>query len=193
MILIDEILVSDEVVKEYFHCNLNACLGACCWEGDYGAPLDASEVKLLENPDEEILKLLDDTSVNFIETHGAVAEFKENKSLGANVLPDGKCVFLKKEDNGISYCAIEKAHANGSITYNKPISCHLYPIRVEKNDQTGFEALNYDEWDICNPACTMGKEMKMPLYKFCKDALIRKYGDEFYNALDDAAQYTNSK
>jgi len=193
MILIDEILVSDDVVKEYFHCNLNACLGACCWEGDYGAPLDASEVKLLENPDEEILKLLDDTSVNFIETHGAVAEFKENKSLGANVLPDGKCVFLKKEDNGISYCAIEKAHANGSITYNKPISCHLYPIRVEKNDQTGFEALNYDEWDICNPACTMGKEMKMPLYKFCKDALIRKYGDEFYNALDDAAQYTNSK
>jgi len=193
MILIDEILVSDDVVKEYFHCNLNACLGACCWEGDYGAPLDASEVKLLENPDEEILKLLDDTSVNFIETHGAVAEFKENKSLGANVLPDGKCVFLKKEDNGISYCAIEKAHANGSITYNKPISCHLYPIRIEKNDQTGFEALNYDEWDICNPACTMGKEMKMPLYKFCKDALIRKYGDEFYNALDDAAQYTNSK
>ena len=193
MILIDEILISDDVVKEYFHCNLNACLGACCWEGDYGAPLNDDEVKLLENPDEEILKLLDDTSVNFIQEHGAVAEFKENRSLGANVLPDGKCVFLKKEDNGISYCSIEKAHANGSIAYNKPISCHLYPIRVEKNDQTGFEALNYDEWDICNPACTLGKEMKMPLYKFCKDALIRKYGEEFYKALDDAAQYSSSK
>lgn len=193
MILIDEILVSDEVVKEYFHCNLNACLGACCWEGDYGAPLDDKEAKLLENPDQEILNLLDDTSVKFIEEHGAVAEFKENKSLGANILPDGKCVFLKKEGNGISYCAVEKAHANGSIAYNKPISCHLYPIRVEKNEQTGFEALNYDEWDICNPACTLGKEMKMPMYKFCKDALIRKYGEEFYNALDDAAQYSSSK
>ena len=187
MILIDEILVSDEVVKEHFHCNLNACLGACCWEGDYGAPLDDEEVELLENPDQEILKLLDDTSVNFIEKFGAVAEFKENKTLGANVMPDGKCVFLKKEENGISYCTIEKAHANGSIPYNKPISCHLYPIRVEKNEQTGFEALNYDEWDICSAACSLGKKMKIPLYKFCKDAIIRKYGEEFYEALDDAA------
>ncbi len=193
MILIDEILVSDDLVKEYFHCNLNACLGACCWEGDYGAPLEDSEVELLKNPDQEILKLLDDTSVNFIQEHGGVAEFKENKSLGANVLPDGKCVFLKKEKNGISYCSIEKAHANGTIPYNKPISCHLYPIRVEKNEHTGFEALNYDEWDICNPACSLGKSLKMPMYKFCKDALIRKYGQEFYNALDDAAQYSNQK
>ena len=189
MILIDEILISDDVVKEYFHCNLNACKGACCWEGDYGAPLEENEVKLLENPDEEILKLLDDTSVNFIKEHGAVAEFKENKSLGANVLPDGKCVFLKMEGDGISYCGIERAHKNGSIPYNKPISCHLYPIRVEKNQHTGFEALNYDVWDICNPACKLGKELKMPMYKFCKDALVRKYGEEFYNALDEAAKF----
>ena len=189
MILIEDILVSDEVVKEYFHCNLNACLGACCWEGDYGAPLDDHEAQLLENPDPAILNLLDDTSVNFIKENGAVAEFKENKSLGANVMPDGKCVFLKKEADGISYCAIEKAHKEGKIDYNKPISCHLYPIRVEKNDQTSFEALNYDEWDICSAACTLGKKLKMPMYQFCKDALVRKYGQEFYDALDDAAKY----
>lgn len=193
MILIDEILVSDDVVKEYFHCNLNACLGACCWEGDYGAPLEQKEVELLKDPDQAILALLDQDSINHIEKHGAVAEFKENKSLGANVMPDGKCVFLKKEGDGISYCSIERAHQMGSIEYNKPISCHLYPIRVEKNEHTGFEALNYDQWDICNPACALGKELKMPMYKFCKDALVRKYGEAFYDELDQAATYMQSK
>jgi len=163
MILIDEILVSDDVVKEYFHCNLNACLGACCWEGDYGAPLEDEEAETLKNPDPAIMELMDQESVDHIKKHGAVAEFKDNNSLGANVMPDGKCVFLKKEGDGISYCTIERAHQMGSIDYNKPISCHLYPIRVEKNTHTGFEALNYDQWDMAKKRkCPCINSAKMP-------------------------------
>ena len=193
MILIDEILISDDVVQEQFHCNLSACKGACCWEGDYGAPLEEEEAVLLEFPEKAILDMLDEESRNYVLEHRGTALFKENKSIGANVMPDGKCVFLVKMADGISYCSIEQAHKEGKIDYHKPISCHLYPIRIEKNEGIGFEAMNYDVWDLCSAACTLGEKLKMPVYVFCRDAIIRKYGPEFYDQLDQAAKQVASK
>jgi len=193
MILIDEILISDAIVKKNFHCNLGACKGACCYEGDFGAPLEKEEQEFLSQPPVEIVELLSDEAKLKISAEGGIREFKEDKTIGTNLLEDGSCVFLYKNKIGISFCAIEKAYKEGSIKMNKPISCHLYPVRASKNEHTQFEALNYDEWDICSPACTLGDEMKIPIYKFVKDALIRKYGEDFYEALDGAAQITNKK
>lgn len=193
MILIGEILVSDTIVKKNFHCNLSACKGACCYEGDYGAPLEKEEQEFLEQPPAEVLKLLREEAKAKINAEGGIRPYKENKTIGTNLMEDGSCVFLYKDEIGISFCAIEKAYKEGSINMNKPISCHLYPVRVSKNEHTQFEALNYDEWDICAAACTLGDEKKIPIYKFVKDALIRKYGADFYEALDGAAQISNKK
>jgi hypothetical protein len=90
---------------------------------------------------------------------------------------------------GIAQCGIEQAWRDGKVSFRKPISCQLYPIRVAKNDLVGFEALNYDRWDICSAACEKGKKEQVPVYQFLKEAIIRKYGEAFYEELDAAAQF----
>ena len=110
MILIEEILVSDSIVKQYFHCNLNACKGACCHEGDYGAPLELDEQKALESPPEGLMNMLDEEARNKIISESGIAEYKEDKSIGTNLLENGACVFMSRSALGISYCAIEKAY-----------------------------------------------------------------------------------
>lgn len=188
MILIDEILVSEEVIKEAFACNLSACKGACCIEGDFGAPLTDKEVLIITQLLEEVMPFLPKKSQEIIRAEGFYGESEDQSGFETSLMPSGACVFMGRNELGITYCGIEKAHLAGEIDFKKPISCHLYPVRVVKNEMTGFEALNYDEWDICSAACTRGEKEEIKVYEFVKTALIRAYGEAFYEELEAAAK-----
>lgn len=192
MILIDNILISDDIVKEDFVCNLQKCKGACCWEGDFGAPLEDHEKELLDNEFEKIKPYLDQSHLDVIEKEGLYQYYDEPKEFGTSLMPDGSCVFLVKDELGFAHCGIEKAHQDDQTTFRKPVSCHLYPIRIEENAQNGFKSLAYDRWEICSNLCVSNKSVKVPLYQFVKDAIIRKYGEAFYEQLDHAAKHSKS-
>jgi hypothetical protein len=190
MILIQEILVSDDVVSEQFVCNLSACKGACCWEGDLGAPLDDEEVQMLKDIYPTVRPFLSPEGQKRIDDTGGSRYFKDMKQHGTQLMEGrGACAWLTFEQGGIAKCGIEKAWEAGAIAFQKPISCHLYPIRIAKNAEIGFEAINYDRWDICSDACSNGKSLKVPVYQFLKNAITRKYGAAFYEELDAVAEH----
>lgn len=181
--------MSEEVLTEHFLCNLNACKGACCWEGDFGAPLEDAELATLVNIYEDIKPFLRPEGIRAIEMQGLFVNYPDLKGPGTPLLENGACAYLTFEPNGIAKCGIEKACEAGVTDFKKPISCHLYPVRVAVTPEVGFEALNYDVWDICSAACTAGKKEKLPVYQFVKAAIVRKYGEDFYEELDAAAEY----
>jgi hypothetical protein len=187
MILIDNKLISDDIIERKFVCNLSACKGACCVAGDAGAPVEKTEVEILKKEIENIKSFLTPEGVKTIEQQGvAVREYKDRHyKIKTPLMNGGACAYAVFDKNGIASCGIEKAFQSGATTFQKPISCHLYPIRIKRSK--GMVYLNYEEWDICAPACEMGKQLKMPVYRFLKSALIRKFGQEFYNALEAAA------
>ena len=187
MILINNIIVNDDVIEERFSCDLNACKGACCWEGDYGAPLSGEEIEILDKLDEIILPYLGDRSKDLLNNEGGTKYFDEAKMIGTNLHDDGACVYLAYKD-GISLCSIEQAWKDGKTEFRKPVSCHLYPIRIDKDDRTLFETMSYDKWDICSAACVKGEKEKIHVYEFAKDAIIRKYGEAFYEQLKEAVK-----
>ncbi len=187
MLIVQDILVSDAVVTEQFICDLDACKGACCWEGDFGAPLEKEELAILEKIYEATKPYLTKEGIDVIGQKGLYVYYDEAQEYGTSLLANGACTFLTYEPNGTAKCGIEKAYEAGAIDYKKPISCHLYPIRTKEEDH--FKALNYDEWDICSAACKLGQKEQLPVYKFVKDAIIRKYGAEFYEELDAAAEH----
>jgi len=188
MIIVQDKLVSDDVVEEQFVCNLTACKGACCWEGDSGAPLEKSELPILNEIFEQVKPYLSPAGIAAIEAQGKYVFFEEAKEWGTTLVDNGPCAYMTLE-GGVAQCGIERAWRDGKVDFRKPISCQLYPIRVEKNEISGFEALNYDRWDICSAACEKGKKEQVPVYVFLKEAIIRKYGEDFYEELDGAAQF----
>lgn len=189
MLVVQGILISDDLIEEQFLCNLSACKGACCWEGDWGAPLETEEMHTLERIYDHIKDYLSPKGRQVLETEGLFTYYKEAKDYGTPLIENGACAYMTYTKDGVATCGIEQAYHDGKTDFRKPISCHLYPIRVKKEDKTGFEALNYDRWDICSAACQKGKEQQIPVYQFAKTALIRKYGTEFYEELDAAASY----
>jgi Fe-S-cluster containining protein len=180
---IDGVFISDEIINKRFVCNLNACKGACCWEGDFGAPVTSIEMKNIEDDLENIKAFLPEKSIKIIETIDPFKLYNNDQVWGTALHDDGACVFLTKNSDGIAQCGIEKAYKQNKSAVNKPISCHMYPIRVQKNEIAGFEAWNYEEWDICSAACKLGDELKVPIYQFLKDSIIRYKGAEFYDRL----------
>lgn len=189
MIIIQDKIISVELIEEQFKCNLEACRGACCWEGDFGAPLETEELSTLEAIYPVIKPYLSPVGIAVIESTGYYTEYPEAGTWGTPLVENGACAYMTYDRNGIAQCGIERAYNEGGIDFKKPISCHLYPIRVRKEENNGFEALNYDRWDICSAACTRGKKEKMPVFRFAKEALIRKYGAEFYEELEAASAY----
>jgi hypothetical protein len=187
MIMIGDILVSDLIIDEHFVCDLSRCKGNCCQKGDYGAPVSNKEMRIIEENLDKIKPYLVEDALDLIESEGSFDTFGKYAFEGTRLMSDGSCVFMTRNENGIAQCGIEQANAELHFGFKKPISCHLYPIRVSKNVNTGFQALNYDEWDICSAACSLGKSLKVPVYKFVREALIRKYGQDFYDELDAAA------
>lgn len=188
MFLINDILVSEMLFEEYFECDLDKCKGACCWEGEYGAPLTHGEVMEIEKIFDKVIEILPEENVKVIKRSGSSVYYKDNDKIGTNLLEDGSCVFLSKNDEGIGICALETLFRDGKTDWKKPVSCELFPLRVKTSEIKGFEAIEYYEWDICSPACVLGKKKKLPVFRFVKNAIIRKYGEDFYHQLEIAYQ-----
>lgn len=186
MIAIDQVLLSDEVVDARFVCELISCKGGCCVEGDSGAPLTDEEAQKLEEIYPQVAPSLDPRFRNIIETQGYYEEDDEFGKV-TPTLDGGICVYAYYDEAGIVKCAIEKAWKEGKTDFQKPISCHLYPLRIQENP--GYDLVNYvPRPDLCRPACRLGEALGVPVYQFLKGALIRKYGASFYEALDAVAQ-----
>lgn len=188
MIEIDNILISDEVVKAQFVCDLIKCKGGCCEDGDAGAPLSKEETQILNDNFETLKPYLTKEGLEEIEKKG---KYYYDKTFGW-VTPtiDGKiCAYGYYDKKGIIKCGIEQAYLDGKISWKKPLTCHLYPIKTKKTKT--YELVNYEPREtLCNPACKLGKKLQVPVYVFLKEALIRKYGEEFYSVLEQiASQY----
>lgn len=184
MIQVEDKIISLDVFEKHFICDLNACKGACCVEGDSGAPLEIEEEKELNTIYERIKPFMKGEGILEIEKRG-IAVYDSEGDLTTTVVNNRECVFVV-EEKGISKCAIEKAYLDSKIDFRKPISCHLFPIRIKKYQD--FDAVNYEEIKICKPACECGSKLEVPLYVFLKESLIRKYGESWYKALLDAAK-----
>ncbi|HEY0176122.1 MAG TPA: DUF3109 family protein [Pedobacter sp.] len=183
MIEVQNTLIHEDIIRESFVCNLNKCKGICCVEGDSGAPLEVAETAILEEIYPKIKHLLAPKGITAIEEYGKSVVDLDGDLTTPCVDGNKECAYVTFE-NGITKCAIEKAHEQGIVDWQKPISCHLYPIRITKYPE--FDVLNYDRWHICSDACTFGRELKVPVYTFLKGPLIRKYGEEWYTELENS-------
>lgn len=186
MHLIDDVLISDDVLTSSFACNIQACKGACCWEGDFGAPLEPEEIATLDSLLPEIRSFLSPAGLAVLDKEGTSVFYPDLGKDGTPLIEGGACAYLTLDAKGIAQCGIEKAWEAGISSFRKPISCHLYPIRVLGKPEDGYEALNYDQWSICSAACDRGQQEGIRLVEFAREALIRKYGEAFYEALIDA-------
>lgn len=181
MIAIENTLISENIKEICFSCDLKKCKGACCIEGDAGAPLEEEEISILEDEIDKIIPYMRPEGIERINEIG-VFDYDEFGNYVTPLINDRECAFVIFE-NDIAFCAIEKACNLKKINFRKPVSCHLYPVRITKYND--FEAINYHEWHICQKALIKGKREKIPLYKFLKDAFIRKYGNKWYKELEN--------
>jgi hypothetical protein len=193
MIAIDNVLLSDKIVIDQFVCDLNKCKGACCVDGDAGAPLDRKELKNIDEVFDSVLPYLSETSKKEIEKQGRYVYDREfgwvTPTINSKI-----CVYGITDKNGIVKCGIEQAYLDGKVKWKKPISCHLFPIIVKKSADGVTEYANYEpREDNCKAACALGKKLKVPVYEFLKEPLIRKFGDQFYEALEATANHMKSK
>lgn len=181
MIKIEDKLVADDIIEKDFVCNLSACKGACCVKGDAGAPVEESEIQILEDIYKDVKPYLREEGIQAITEQGKITRSSFDEA--ETPLVNGKeCAYVTFDEIGTALCGIEKAYRDGKIDFKKPVSCELYPIRMTK--LTSVIALNYDRWEICDPACRLGDELKVPIYKFTKNALERKFGQEWYQKLE---------
>ncbi len=181
MIIIGNTIVSKDFLQARFICDLPHCKGDCCVKGDAGAPLEEEEISLLEDNLDSIRAYMSRDGINTIEQTG-VFDYDEQGNFVTPLINDRECAFTGSHENGVSYCAIEKAYEAGKISFRKPVSCHLYPVRLTLKE--GFIHINYHRWSICLPAVRKGEKAGLPLYRFLKDALIRKFGQQWYESLE---------
>lgn len=176
-------LISEDLFEKRFVCDLNACKGACCVEGASGAPLEVEEETLLRELWPKIRPYIPEKGQRAIDEHG-VSEVDEDGDLVTTLVEGrGECAFTVFDDKGIALCGVEKAWKDGAIPFRKPISCHLYPIRIAK--LKFHDGLNYHRWPICKPACACGAKLDVPVFRFLKDSLTRKYGADWYAELEE--------
>ena len=181
MIILQNTVISDDIRDQFFLCQLDKCKGACCVEGDLGAPLEESELKELQDNYEQIEPYLSEAGKQAIAEQGLYIKDWED-DFSTTTINDRECAYAIYDEQNVLKCGIEQAYLDGKISWRKPISCHLYPIRITKYD--GFEALNYDRWSICSAACSFGADLGVRVYQFLKEPLIRKYGSEWYQELE---------
>ena len=183
MFQLGKTIVSEEILERDFVCNLSACKGNCCIDGDAGAPLSAEETKIMEEIYPKVKPYLRPEGIAAIEAQGTWVKGEDGDF--ETTLIEGKDCAYVIFDGATALCGIEQAYNEGIVSWKKPVSCHLYPIRVK--DFSEFTAVNYDKWDICDDACSLGKELQVPVYKFVKEALVRKFGEDWYLELEKVA------
>lgn len=196
MIIIDNKLISDDVVEKQFVCDLAKCKGGCCEEGDAGAPLAEDELEIIVKMFEQVKENLSEASLKDIERKGKYVYHKEFGWVTPTLGNDSEiCVYGIRDESGIIKCAFEQAYNKGLIPWKKPISCHLYPIVINKGKHGDYDRVNYEPREkLCNPACGLGEKLKVATYEFLKEPLIRAYGDEFYSTLEKiATKYKNKE
>jgi len=181
MIEIDDKLISDDLFSKQFVCDLQKCKGVCCVEGDAGAPLTKKEVENIEKNLDVIKPEMRKEGLKAIEDNGIF--YLDDDGEQVTTLVNGKeCAFVFFDENNVAKCSIESAFLKNKLEFRKPISCHLYPIRVKKYNN--FQAINIDNWHICKSACECGTKLNVPTFKFLKQAIVRMWGDEFYQDLE---------
>lgn len=185
MFQLGKTIVSEAIIENDFVCNLSACKGACCVDGDAGAPLTKEETQILKDIYPKVKPFLRKEGIAVIEAEGTsiTSHFDE---LETPLINGADCAYVIFDEKNTALCGIEEAYNQGEIEWKKPLSCHLYPIRVK--DYSEFSAVNYHKWEICDDACALGKELQVPVYKFVKEALIRKFGEDWYTALEKEAE-----
>ncbi len=185
MIQLGRTLISTELFERRFVCDLQACKGECCVQGDSGAPLEEEELAVLEAIYPHVRPFMRPEGILAVEQQGLYV--KDADGDWTTPLVDGaECAFVVFDENRIALCAIEMAWRAGKIDFPKPVSCHLYPVRLTA--YTDFMAVNVHRWDICSPACALGEKLNVPLYRFLKEPLVRKFGSEWYAGLEDVAR-----
>ena len=181
MLEIQDTLVSLDLFSQHFCCDLSVCKGCCCVEGDAGAPVEEEEIAEIEDAMEVVWEELTPEARNVIEQQGVVYPDPSGE-LVTSIVNDKDCVFANHDADGICYCVLDRAYREGRTHFQKPISCHLYPVRLTQvGDMTGVE---YHRWDICHCARLKGKKLHLPLYQFLKEPLIRRFGKEWYDELE---------
>ena len=183
MYQIGDVLISDEVLTERFVCDLEKCMGACCIEGDAGAPIDLDEIMQIEEVLPIIWEQLSIPARKVLNKQG-VAYADPEGQLVTSIVNGKDCVFTCYDEKGGCYCALEKAYREGKTKFYKPLSCHLYPIRLKKVGDC--DALNYHRWEVCKAAVLLGQQLDVRVYEFLKEPLIRKFGEAWYQELEDA-------
>ncbi|HEY8658432.1 MAG TPA: DUF3109 family protein [Hanamia sp.] len=191
MIVIDDILISDQIIEEQFVCDLVKCKGGCCVDGDAGAPLENNELKELAQVYNAVQPYLTKEGKLQIEREG---KYTYDQEFGwvTPIVSNGMCAYGTVDQKGIVKCGIEQAYNDGKISWKKPISCHLFPIRIKKTSKA--ELVNYEpREDLCSAACKLGEKLKVPVYQFLKEPIIRKYGKDFFEALSATALHYEEK
>ena len=185
MFQIGKTIVSEDIIEKDFLCNLSACKGACCIDGDAGAPLEVGETEILKEIYPKVKPFLREEGIRAIESQGTFIT-TEDDELETPLINGADCAYVIFDEKKVALCAIEEAYNQGEVSWKKPVSCHLYPIRVQ--DYTEFSAVNYNKWQICDDACELGEELGVPIYKFVKEALIRKFGEDWYAELESIVE-----
>ncbi|RFC54401.1 DUF3109 family protein [Brumimicrobium aurantiacum] len=182
LIEVDDKIVTDEIFERKFVCDLSKCKGACCVEGDDGAPVTQEEIKIMEDIFPKVKPYMTKEGIEKVEKDGVSYLDRFNEPV-TSLVEGGACAFVAYDPDGTTKCTIEQAYRNGDVDWKKPISCELYPIRAKKYES--FTALNYEEIDICKPGCVLGETLNIPVYQFLKEPLIRAYGDDFFKGLKE--------
>ena len=185
MVQVEDKIVSFDVFEKQFVCDLSACKGACCVDGDAGAPLNEDELDVLSKIFDEVKPYMRQEGIKAIEQQGMFVVDADGDNTTA-LVNNKECAFVSFDQDGTAKCSIEQAHHDGKIEFKKPISCHLFPIRTKK--YRDFEAVNYESIDICHPACECGQKLQVPVYRFLKEPLVRSYGVEWFEQLSEAAR-----
>ena len=177
-------VVSEEILDEAFVCDLNACKGACCVAGSSGAPVEDDERKILDEIFPKVKPYLRPEGVAAIESQGTYVK-GEDGEWETPLVDNKECAYVVF-DGETALCGIEAAAREGAVDWTKPVSCHLYPIRVRH--YTALTAVNYHRWHICDAACSLGQQLQVPIYVFVKEALVRKFGESWYAELEEVAR-----
>jgi hypothetical protein len=190
MIRIGDTVVSDELLTERFVCDLGRCKGACCVEGESGAPLQRDELETMKAVYPKVRPYMTPEGIRAVETQGVYTVDGDGDDVTPLIGDKGACAYAVM-DGEVASCAIERAHRDGKIDFKKPVSCHLYPVRITPYRQ--YDAVNYHSWSVCAPACELGQALKVPVYKFVKEALVRKYGRKWFGELKRLADNMQKK